>query len=151
APRPPRLEHPAPAGPARASGPHSRGRQPELARKCAAGEAVLGIEIRLRSQPKPGDRYRLGRGVALPSDGSRLGFPSGVLPARPIWYRSCTGAQLRNQGQSMSDVIVIGGGAVGLATALSLAEQHDQRVTVLEAESRLAAHQTGHNSGVIHS
>lgn len=51
----------------------------------------------------------------------------------------------------MSDVIVIGGGAVGLATALSLAETHGQQVTVLEAESRLATHQTGHNSGVIHS
>ena len=50
-----------------------------------------------------------------------------------------------------SDVIVIGAGAVGLATALSLAEAHQCRVTVLEAEDRVAAHQTGHNSGVIHS
>jgi L-2-hydroxyglutarate oxidase len=51
----------------------------------------------------------------------------------------------------MTDVIVIGGGVVGLATALALAERHRQQVTVLEAEDRLAAHQTGHNSGVIHS
>jgi L-2-hydroxyglutarate oxidase len=51
----------------------------------------------------------------------------------------------------MNDAIVIGGGAVGMATALLLAERHRQRVVVLEAESRLAAHQTGHNSGVIHS
>lgn len=51
----------------------------------------------------------------------------------------------------MNDVIVIGGGAVGLATALALAEEHKQTVTVLEAEDRLAAHQTGHNSGVIHA
>ncbi|HSB55094.1 MAG TPA: L-2-hydroxyglutarate oxidase [Gemmatimonadales bacterium] len=51
----------------------------------------------------------------------------------------------------MQDVIVIGGGAVGMATALSLAETHGQRVLVLEAEARLASHQTGHNSGVIHS
>lgn len=51
----------------------------------------------------------------------------------------------------MNDAIVIGGGVVGLATALSLAERHGQRVLVLEAESKLAAHQTGHNSGVIHS
>ena len=49
------------------------------------------------------------------------------------------------------DTIVIGGGAVGLATALALAERHGQRVTVLEAEDRVAAHQTGHNSGVLHA
>lgn len=52
---------------------------------------------------------------------------------------------------TMTDVIVVGGGIVGLATAMSLAEQHGQRVVVLEAEDRLATHQTGHNSGVIHA
>lgn len=46
--------------------------------------------------------------------------------------------------------VVVGGGIVGLATALSLAER-GQSTIVLEAEDRLAAHQTGHNSGVIHS
>ncbi len=51
----------------------------------------------------------------------------------------------------MTDVIVVGGGIVGLATAMSLAEDHRQRVVVLEAEDRLATHQTGHNSGVIHA
>ncbi len=51
----------------------------------------------------------------------------------------------------MTDVTVVGGGAVGLATALALAEQHGRHVTLLEAEDRLAAHQTGHNSGVIHA
>jgi L-2-hydroxyglutarate oxidase len=45
---------------------------------------------------------------------------------------------------------VIGGGIVGLATALALAERGDTPV-VLEAEDQLARHQTGHNSGVIHS
>jgi len=45
---------------------------------------------------------------------------------------------------------VIGGGIVGLATALSMAERGHPPI-VLEAESRLAMHQTGHNSGVIHS
>ena len=51
----------------------------------------------------------------------------------------------------MSDrAVVVGGGIVGLATALSLAERGLQ-VTVLEAESRLAMHQTSHNSGVVHS
>jgi len=46
--------------------------------------------------------------------------------------------------------VVIGGGIVGLATALALGER-GRTVIVLEAEDRLAAHQTGHNSGVIHS
>jgi L-2-hydroxyglutarate oxidase len=46
--------------------------------------------------------------------------------------------------------IIVGGGIVGLATALALAEQGHPPI-VLEAENQLAAHQTGHNSGVIHS
>jgi L-2-hydroxyglutarate oxidase len=48
------------------------------------------------------------------------------------------------------DVAVAGGGLVGLATAMALAERGLQ-VAVLEAEDRLASHQSGHNSGVIHS
>src|SRR5262249_60650334 len=48
-------------------------------------------------------------------------------------------------------VAVIGGGIVGLATALGLTERYRASLVVLEAEGRLAAHQTGHNSGVIHS
>jgi L-2-hydroxyglutarate oxidase len=50
-----------------------------------------------------------------------------------------------------TDVAVVGGGLVGLATALALAKEHSRAVTVLEAEDRLGAHQSGHNSGVIHS
>jgi L-2-hydroxyglutarate oxidase len=46
-------------------------------------------------------------------------------------------------------VVVIGGGIVGVATAMALAPR--VRVQLLEAEGQLAAHQTGHNSGVIHS
>ncbi len=50
------------------------------------------------------------------------------------------------------DVVVIGGGIVGLATAHALlSSAPDARLIVLEKEARLAAHQTGHNSGVIHS
>jgi L-2-hydroxyglutarate oxidase len=48
------------------------------------------------------------------------------------------------------DVAVVGGGIVGLATAQSLSAQGVE-VVVLEAESYLALHQTGRNSGVIHS
>jgi (S)-2-hydroxyglutarate dehydrogenase len=46
--------------------------------------------------------------------------------------------------------IVIGGGIVGLATALAMAERGLPPI-LLEAEDGLARHQTGHNSGVIHS
>ncbi len=48
------------------------------------------------------------------------------------------------------DAAVIGGGLVGTASALALAEA-GRRVLLLEAEERLAVHQSGHNSGVIHS
>ena len=49
------------------------------------------------------------------------------------------------------DVAVIGGGIVGLATGLRLSSAPGVSVLILEAEDRLAAHQTGNNSGVIHS
>jgi len=50
------------------------------------------------------------------------------------------------------DAIVVGGGIVGLATALQLLEQKPGlKLLVLEKEQQLAKHQTGHNSGVIHS
>jgi L-2-hydroxyglutarate oxidase LhgO len=50
------------------------------------------------------------------------------------------------------DVGIVGGGIVGLATALALTERVPRaRLAILEKEARLAAHQTGHNSGVIHS
>ncbi len=49
------------------------------------------------------------------------------------------------------DVAVVGGGIVGTASALALAAGYRASVLLLEAEDRLAAHQTGHNSGVIHS
>ena len=48
-------------------------------------------------------------------------------------------------------VVVVGGGIVGLATARALAPALGERLTVLEAEARPASHQTGNNSGVIHS
>lgn len=50
------------------------------------------------------------------------------------------------------DVIIVGGGIVGLATAYRLLEARPaSRLLLLEKESMLAAHQTGHNSGVLHS
>jgi L-2-hydroxyglutarate oxidase len=49
------------------------------------------------------------------------------------------------------DVVVIGGGIVGLATAMALIEGRHCSLLVLEAEDRLGRHQTGNNSGVIHA
>jgi L-2-hydroxyglutarate oxidase len=50
------------------------------------------------------------------------------------------------------DVVIIGGGIVGLATALQLKTGHpDLKLVLLEKEKELALHQTGNNSGVIHS
>src|SRR5438093_6905413 len=51
-----------------------------------------------------------------------------------------------------ADVAIIGGGIVGLATAYNLTQRFpERRVVVLEKEAQLAQHQTGHNSGVLHS
>ncbi len=50
------------------------------------------------------------------------------------------------------DFIVVGGGIVGLATAYKLQQKFPNlNLLVLEKEDRLASHQTGNNSGVIHS
>jgi L-2-hydroxyglutarate oxidase len=51
-----------------------------------------------------------------------------------------------------ADIAIIGAGIIGLATALRLLEQRpDARVVLLEKEATVAAHQTGHNSGVLHA
>ena len=50
------------------------------------------------------------------------------------------------------DLVIAGGGIVGLATAYRFLERFpERRVTVLEKEANVAEHQTGHNSGVLHS
>jgi L-2-hydroxyglutarate oxidase len=54
--------------------------------------------------------------------------------------------------QSEFDIAVIGGGIVGLACAYQICRAYpEMSIAVLEKEDRLAPHQTGHNSGVIHS
>ena len=50
------------------------------------------------------------------------------------------------------DITVIGGGIVGIATAMQISKKYPKyKVGVVEKEPELARHQTGHNSGVIHS
>ncbi len=61
---------------------------------------------------------------------------------RPVFYAPLRGSY---------DVAIIGGGIVGLATAMALLRERDISIVVLEAENMLGSHQTGHNSGVIHS
>ncbi|MGF1684154.1 L-2-hydroxyglutarate oxidase [Photobacterium minamisatsumaniensis] len=52
----------------------------------------------------------------------------------------------------MYDYVIVGGGIVGISTAWQLKQRcPDKSVLVVEKEDNLAAHQTGHNSGVIHA
>jgi L-2-hydroxyglutarate oxidase LhgO len=63
--------------------------------------------------------------------------PSSALPASPA---------------DRADLVVIGGGILGLATAREMLRRRPGiRLVVLEAERSLAAHQSGHNSGVVHA
>ncbi len=56
------------------------------------------------------------------------------------------------QMRTIKRCAVVGGGIIGVAVARELANKlDDAQVTVYEKEDRLAAHQTGHNSGVVHA
>ena len=51
-----------------------------------------------------------------------------------------------------ADICIIGGGIVGLATAHRFSQKFPKKsIVLIEKENRLAAHQTGRNSGVLHS
>ena len=54
-------------------------------------------------------------------------------------------------GSILYDIVVIGGGIIGTSTALSLQDKSLKKVLLIESERELALHQTGNNSGVIHS
>ncbi|KAI8371460.1 FAD dependent oxidoreductase-domain-containing protein [Radiomyces spectabilis] len=61
-------------------------------------------------------------------------------------------ALAQNNGKTDFDVVIVGGGIIGLATARELLKRFPtMTVAVLEKEREVAAHQTGHNSGVIHA
>ncbi len=49
------------------------------------------------------------------------------------------------------DIAIVGGGIIGLATAMALSRGQKHSLLLIEAELALGSHQTGHNSGVIHS
>ncbi|KAJ8341105.1 hypothetical protein SKAU_G00333960 [Synaphobranchus kaupii] len=68
--------------------------------------------------------------------------------SRSSWFINVTS----RRNHSSYDVAIVGGGIVGLATARQLVLRHpDLSFIVLEKEKELAVHQSGHNSGVIHS
>jgi len=57
-----------------------------------------------------------------------------------------------NQNETVYDVAIVGGGIVGAATLYQLQMRFpEKKILLIEKEKHLAAHQTGHNSGVIHS
>lgn len=52
----------------------------------------------------------------------------------------------------MYDLVIVGGGIVGCATAREMIMRHPNlKVAIVEKENALAKHQTGHNSGVVHA
>src|SRR5687768_9092921 len=76
--------------------------------------------------------------------------PGNAAGARPRRRRA--GPAIMRRMADRYDVAIVGGGIVALATAFALLERAPRaRLVILEKEPRLAQHQTGHNSGVIHS
>jgi (S)-2-hydroxyglutarate dehydrogenase len=64
----------------------------------------------------------------------------------------CSAPAIAVRAPAQCDLAIIGGGIVGLAVARELIRRNPRAsVCVLEREAQLAAHQTGHNSGVIHA
>ncbi len=75
---------------------------------------------------------------------------AGMQP--PESRSSSTTFSSANDDSDRYDVVVIGAGILGLATARELLQRHPgTRLLVVDKESVLAAHQTGHNSGVLHA
>src|SRR6266536_1394537 len=68
-----------------------------------------------------------------------------------MYRRSCDPRESRMIDSSY-DVVIIGGGAVGLGVGLEITRRFPRRrLLLLEKEPGVARHQSGHNSGVIHS
>ena len=76
-----------------------------------------------------------------------------MIPYRPILVKLIpffSETEMANDPK-IFDIAIIGGGIIGTATALNLQKKINYKIIILEAENHLAAHQTGNNSGVIHS
>ncbi|XP_041469353.1 L-2-hydroxyglutarate dehydrogenase, mitochondrial-like [Lytechinus variegatus] len=79
-----------------------------------------------------------------------LASPNGSLSS--VRYSSKNRSYGTSQGSNDFDVCIVGGGIVGLATAQELIwRQPNLKLAVVEKESQLSLHQSGHNSGVIHA
>lgn len=68
-------------------------------------------------------------------------------------FRKCQGlTRFVGRNYSNYDIVILGGGIVGLATAQEMIFRHPElKLGLVEKEPELAFHQTGHNSGVIHA
>ena len=80
-------------------------------------------------------------------------YPRDVLASGECEDQVCSsGGVVQNRAMGVQTVGIIGGGIVGLAIGRQLCLQRPGvRVVVLEKEDRIGAHQTGHNSGVVHA
>ena len=94
--------------------------------------------------------------VAIAFDDPELGIPW-PLPVAALSQRDRRAVSLTDASglllcSAPSSVAVLGGGIVGLAVARELGLRYPGlSVTVIEKEPRIAAHQSGHNSGVVHA
>src|SRR5690606_23601550 len=81
------------------------------------------------------------------------GYEASTIEPKPDTARRRMGQTAGMPAQTTdTDVLVVGAGIVGLATARALlGRSPGLAVTVVDKEDRLAAHQSGHNSGVLHA
>ncbi|XP_056648529.1 L-2-hydroxyglutarate dehydrogenase, mitochondrial isoform X1 [Diorhabda sublineata] len=84
---------------------------------------------------------------------SEFSFKSWEYTVKRIFTtRSLTTSSDSNSANKNYDIVVVGGGIVGVATAREIINRHSNlRMALLEKETQLANHQTGHNSGVVHA
>jgi L-2-hydroxyglutarate oxidase len=81
-----------------------------------------------------------------------LRFEPGYGPASDASKRRLADFAIIESPMTQPHIAILGGGIVGLATAVKLTERYPRcRVLVIEKEAEVGAHQTGHNSGVLHS
>src|SRR5690349_2922285 len=105
---------------------------------------------RLRRRTQPSRRRRWSRCKPLRPAPTRSRSPRRPEGLRipPLPWSPCSSVAMH----ARCDILVIGGGIVGLSTAMELTRRFPRlRLFVAEKETDVARHQSGHNSGVIHS